>query len=163
LGAALKRLVLLLIGILMVIPAAFVAMQDSAPPIRLQITGINRTEFPTVVVNANVFDRVGQPVLGLGIDNFAVVGQLVDNMQVVKVENVTDDSLSFSVVLAIDTSGSMTGTPIERTIEAAKSFINNIGPNDPVAIVTGYLQANGRRAVLHRHKRCRYYHQYTDQ
>lgn len=135
-GAALKRLVLLLITILMGVPAAFVAMQDTAPPIRMQITGINRSEFPTVVVNANVFDRVGQPILGLGIDNFAVVGQLINNMRVVKVENVTDDSLSFSVVLAIDTSGSMTGSPIENTIIAAKSFINNIGPNDPVAIVT---------------------------
>ncbi len=135
-GVALKRIVVLIIGILMVIPAAFVAMQDAPPPLKLQITGINQTAYPTVVVNANVFDHIGQPILGLGIENFAVVGQIVDNMKVVKVENVTDDSLSFAVVLAIDTSGSMTGTPIERTIEAAKSFINAIGPNDPVAIVT---------------------------
>ncbi len=135
-GAALKRIVLLLIGILMVIPAAFVAMQDSASPIGLQITGVNDTAYPTVIVNANVFDRVGQPVLGLGINDFKVVGELVGNMEVVKVENVTDDSLSFSVVLAIDTSGSMTGSPIEQTIIAAKSFINNIGETDPVAIVT---------------------------
>ncbi len=135
-GAALKRLVLLLIGILMVIPAAFVAMQDNAPPIHLQITGINRTAYPTVVVNATVTDKVGQPVLGLGQENFAVVGSLVNNMKIVKVENVTDDSLSFSVVLAIDTSSSMDGQPIERAKEAAISFINSIGPTDPVAIVT---------------------------
>ena len=120
----------------MVIPAAFVAMQDNASPINLQITGINRTQFPTVVVNANVTDKVGQPVLGLGIDDFSVVGQLTNNMKIVKVENVTDDSLSFSVVLAIDTSSSMDGQPIERAKEAAISFINIIGPNDPVAIVT---------------------------
>jgi len=136
LGAALKRLVLLLVTILMVIPAAFVAMQDNASPINLQITGINRTQFPTVVVNANVTDKVGQPVLGLGIDDFSVVGELTNNMKIVKVENVTDDSLSFSVVLAIDTSSSMDGQPIERAKEAAISFINIIGPNDPVAIVT---------------------------
>ena len=89
-----KRLVVLLIAILMVIPAALVVMQDNPPPINLQITGINRTEFPTVVVNATVTDKVGQPVLGLGQENFAVVGSLVDNMKIVKVENVTDDSLA---------------------------------------------------------------------
>lgn len=135
-GAALKRLVLLLIGILMVIPAAYVVMQDNPPPIKLQITGINVSQYPTVVVNANVFDKVGQPVLGLGEKDFKVVGDLTQNMRVVKVENLTDDSLSFAVVLAIDTSSSMTGMPIERTKEAAISFINSIGPSDPVAIVT---------------------------
>ena len=131
-----KRLIVLLIGILMSIPVAFVAMQDNAPPIKLQITGINVTQYPTVVVNANVFDRVGRPILGLGQSDFQVLGDLGNNMRIVKVENITDDSLSFSVVLAIDTSGSMTGSPIERTQEAAISFINSIGANDPVAIVT---------------------------
>jgi VWFA-related protein len=120
----------------MVIPAAFVVMQDNPPPIKLQITGINVSQYPTVVVNANVFDKVGQPVLGLGQDDFKVVGDLTKNMRIVKVENLTDDSLSFAVVLAIDTSSSMTGMPIERAKEAAISFINSIGPSDPVAIVT---------------------------
>ncbi|MBI1282446.1 MAG: VWA domain-containing protein [Anaerolineaceae bacterium] len=136
LGAALKRLIVLLIGILMVIPVAIVAMQDNPSPIRLQITGINVSQYPTVVLNANVFDKVGQPILGLGQSDFEVLGQLRNNMKIVKVENLTDDSLSFAVVLAIDTSTSMTGEPIERTKEAAISFINSIGPTDPVAIVT---------------------------
>jgi len=136
LGAALKRLIVLLIGILMVIPVAFVAMQDNPSPIKLEITGINVTQYPTVAVNVNVFDKVGQPVLGLGQSDFEVLGQLRNNMKIVKVENLTDDSLSFAVVLAIDTSSSMTGTPIERTKEAAISFINSIGATDPVAIVT---------------------------
>ncbi len=131
-----KRLIVLLIGILMAIPVAFVAMQDNPSPIKLEITGINVTQYPTVVVNANVFDKVGQPILGLGQSDFEVLGQLRNNMKIVKVENLTDDSLSFAVVLAIDTSSSMTGTPIERTKEAAISFINSIGATDPVAIVT---------------------------
>lgn len=131
-----KRLIVLLIGILMAIPVAFVAMQDNPSPIKLEITGINVTQYPTVVVNANVFDKVRQPVLGLGQSDFEVIGQLRNNMKIVKVENLTDDSLSFAVVLAIDTSSSMTGTPIERTKEAAISFINSIGATDPVAIVT---------------------------
>ena len=131
-----KRLIVLLIGILLAIPVAYVAMQDNASPITLQITGINVTQYPTVVVNANVFDRVGRPILGLAQKDFEVLGDLRNNMRIVKVENITDDSLAFSVVLAIDTSGSMTGSPIDRTKEAAISFINSIGPNDSVAIVT---------------------------
>ncbi len=131
-----KRLIVLLIGIFMAIPVAFVAMQDNPSPIKIDITGINVTQYPTVVVNANVFDKVGQPVLGLGQSDFEVLGQIRNNMKIVKVENLTDDSLSFAVVLAIDTSSSMTGTPIERTKEAAISFINSIGETDPVAIVT---------------------------
>jgi VWFA-related protein len=125
----------MLLGLLLLVPAAFVTMQD-APALQIQITGVNPTAFPTVVVNANVFDRVGQPIVNLSEGNFAVVGELIDRMRVVKVENITDDSLSLAAVLAIDTSSSMAETPLQRAKEAAISFVNSIGPNDLVAIVT---------------------------
>lgn len=102
----------------------------------MEVTGVNATSLPTVVINANVYDRVGQPVLGLTEENFSIFGELVDRARIVRVENITEDSLSFSVVLAIDTSSSMAGMPIERAKEAAISFVNSIGPNDPVAVVT---------------------------
>ncbi len=112
-----------------------VAMQD-APPLRLEITGVNPTELPTVVVTTSVFDRLGQPIFGLGAENFTVTGELAETARIISVENVSDDELSFSVVLAIDTSSSMAGYPLERAKEAAIIFVNSIGPNDPVAIVT---------------------------
>jgi VWFA-related protein len=120
----------------MLLPVAIGVMQDDAPPLTIDVTGIDRSGFPEVVLTANVFDPFNQAVLGLTEPNFAVVGQLMDRMRVVRVENVSDDNLVFSAVLAIDVSGSMIGTPIERAKEAAISFINAIGPNDPVAIVT---------------------------
>jgi len=112
-----------------------VAMQDS-PPLRLEITGVNPTGLPTVVVTTSVFDRLGQPIFGLTQENFAITGELADQARIVSVENLSDETLAFSVVLAIDTSSSMAGYPIEQARQAAITFINSIGPNDPVAIVT---------------------------
>lgn len=113
-----------------------VAMQDAPPPLRLEITGVNPTDLPTVVVTTSVFDQLGQPVFGLGESNFAITGELADRARIISVENISDDALAFSVVLAIDTSSSMAGYPLDRAKEAAITFINSIGPNDPVAIVT---------------------------
>ncbi|MBL8116517.1 MAG: hypothetical protein JNJ78_03235, partial [Anaerolineae bacterium] len=75
-----KRVLVFFIAVLLLLPVAYVATQDTTPP-RINITAIDRTQFPTVIVNANVVDRVGQPILGLGIEDFAVVGELVDRMR----------------------------------------------------------------------------------
>jgi VWFA-related protein len=109
-------------------------MQES-PPVKIELTGANTSEFPTVILTTNVYDRLGQPIFGLTKDNFAVTGELADRATIVSVENITGDDLTFSAVLAIDTSSSMAGTPFDRAREAAISFVNSIGPNDPVAIV----------------------------
>ncbi|MBZ0290384.1 MAG: VWA domain-containing protein, partial [Anaerolineae bacterium] len=109
-------------------------MQDS-PPVKLELTGANTSDFPTVILTANAYDRLGQPLLGLTRDNFAVTGELADRATIISVENITDNNLAFSAVLAIDTSSSMAGAPFDRAREAAISFVNSIGPNDPVAVV----------------------------
>jgi VWFA-related protein len=132
----LKRVLGFVIALVLLVPVGLAMLQDLQPPLRMEITGVDATNLPTVVINANVYDRVGQPVLGLTQENFSIFGELVDRARIVQVENVTEDSLSFSVVLAIDTSSSMAGMPIERAKEAAISFVNSIGPNDPVAVVT---------------------------
>ncbi len=50
-------------------------------------------------------------------------------------------STTMSVVLAIDTSDSMFGTPLERAKEAAIVFLQELDPNVPVAVVTFSSQA----------------------
>jgi len=130
----LKRVLVFFIAVLLLLPVAYVATQDTTPP-RINITAIDRTQFPTVIVNANVVDRVGQPILGLGIEDFAVVGELVDRMRVISVENLIDDRLGFSTVLAIDTSSSMAGTPLEAAKQAAIAFVQTLKSNDSVALV----------------------------
>jgi VWFA-related protein len=110
-------------------------MQDQPAP-RVEITGVNATDLPTAVVTVNVLDSLGQPVRGLDESNFRLTGALADEATITSVENVSDDDLSFAVVLVIDISDSMTGLPITRAKEAAQLFVQSIGPNDPVAIYT---------------------------
>ncbi len=129
-----KRLFFALFSLVLILPAVLF-VQSAAPPLSVQINGIDLSQYPTVQVNVNVVDVVGQSVLGLGVDNFAVLGDLAPNARVVDVQNVTDDALDISVVLAIDTSTSMEGQPIERAKAAAISFINLIGEKDSVAVV----------------------------
>jgi uncharacterized protein YegL len=112
-----------------------VVLQQEAAP-RIEITGVNPTELPTVVVTVNVLDAVGQPARDLSAEDFAITGELAGRARIVAVQNVTDDNLPISVVLMIDVSSSMDGVPIERAREAAQAFTDAIGDTDTVAIMT---------------------------
>jgi hypothetical protein len=46
----------------MMIPFVALAMQESTPAPRLEITGVNASQAPTVTITANVYDTLGQPV-----------------------------------------------------------------------------------------------------
>jgi VWFA-related protein len=125
-----KKLLLTLVVLIAIVSTA--AMQDAAP--RVEITGVNASDLPTVTVTANVFDSLGQPVRGLTAADFSLVGEVANLGTIVDVANVTDDELAFSVVLMIDTSSSMYERPFLAAQEAARVFVNSIGPNDPVAV-----------------------------
>lgn len=131
-----RKLLLTLIVIVLLIPAALAFTQEQTASPKIEITGVNATDLPTVLITANVTDSLGQPVAGLTAENFILSGELADKGQIVSVENITDNNLSFAAVLVIDTSSSMAGTPFAKAKDAAKTFINAIGPNDPVAIIT---------------------------
>jgi VWFA-related protein len=130
-----KILFTLSILLLFVMPVSLWAMQNT-PAQRMEITGVNASNLPEVIVTANVYDSLGRPVLGLTQAEFSVHGELAGQARIVSVENITDDNLPFATVLVIDTSSSMDGQPIEQAKEAARVFVNSIGPNDPVAILT---------------------------
>src|SRR5689334_6166312 len=103
------------------------ARQETPAP-RIEITGVNATQLPTVLITANVYDSLGQPVSGLTAADFALSGDLANVGTITSVENVTSDNLTFAVVLAIDVSSSMAGAPIARAQEAARQFVQSIGP-----------------------------------
>ncbi|MBI1256464.1 MAG: VWA domain-containing protein [Chloroflexi bacterium] len=125
-----------LLLLLLLIPLVALHAAQTTPAPRLEITGVNASQMPTVTVTANVYDTLGQPVLGLTAADFTLTGDLVGIAQITNVENITDNNLPFAVVLAIDVSSSMSGVPFENAKQAAHAFIENIGPNDPVAILT---------------------------
>ncbi len=132
---------LLLAASLLVALIPLIGMQEARQP-RMEITGLNATGLPDVSVNVNVFDDLGQPVAGLTAADFEVLGDLADRASVVDVTSFSDVQVPISIVLAIDVSSSMAGTPIERAKAAANLFIEGIGPSDEVAIVTFSSGAN---------------------
>ena len=130
-----RKSLLAVVILALLLSAALAVTQESQGP-RLEITGLNPVDLPTVVVSVNVFDEVGQPVGDLTAADFTVVGELADRARVVSVRSFSDQAIPISVVLAVDTSSSMEGMPIESARAAATAFVESIGPNDPVAIVT---------------------------
>ena len=133
-----SRFVFLLIVVLLLVPVTVVITQndEAEPTPTLQIAGINASNLPTAEIAVNVLDPLGQPIPGLTVDDFSLAGELAELGQVLRVENVTDDNVAYSVVLVIDTSTSMSGRPLENTKEAAQLLIDQLGPDDPVAIMT---------------------------
>ena len=55
--------------------------------------------------------------------------------RVTDVGNINDDSLAFATVLVIDTSSSMAGIPLEMSQAAARVYIEELVPDNPIAIV----------------------------
>lgn len=134
--SAVRRISALLLLPLFAMPAFFLKQEVPIPaPAILDITGVNAASAPDVTITVQVTDIVGQNVRGLDVKDFQLGGALSSMAEIVRVES-TEDNLPFAVVLVIDTSSSMSGTPLQRTQAAAKAFINALGPEDPVAIVS---------------------------
>ncbi len=136
----LKKLFTLLILCLVAFPVALGLTQETPEPVRLEITGIDPTGLPTVVVTASVVDALGQPIRGLTEANFSAtvegINGVVPGASIVSVESVAVEDIPYSVVLMIDVSTSMEGLPIEQAKAAARAFVNQIGANDSVAIMS---------------------------
>jgi VWFA-related protein len=125
---------LFLLLIISILPVTLGLMQGAPAP-RLEITGVNASALPAVTVTANVYDNVNQPITNLTTANFALIGELAQFGQIVSVENITDQNLPIATVLVIDISTSMEGAPYFAARDAARAFVQNVGANDPVAIV----------------------------
>ncbi|MDE3096657.1 MAG: VWA domain-containing protein [Chloroflexota bacterium] len=106
--------------------------QQGAPS--LAIAQVDSTRYPEITAVVTVLDTNGVPVPGLRASAFhASDGPAA--VAVAGVESVHDANLRLSVVLVIDTSGSMLGAPLDRAKQAAAAFVNALGPNDDVALV----------------------------
>jgi tight adherence protein B len=101
-------------------------------------------ELTIVDVNTSRYDEGGSVTMVIGFRNLSEPlnpEQLAITADGGAVENLTVEPLAQStvpvgVVLAIDTSGSMDGEPIEAARNAARTFIEQKRPEDFVAIVT---------------------------
>jgi Ca-activated chloride channel homolog len=85
----------------------------------------------TVRVDVLVTDG-HEPLLGLEADDFEVL----DNGMVQKVEFATVQTLPLNVVLALDTSGSVTGARLESLREASRAIIGDLKAGDRAGLLT---------------------------
>lgn len=86
--------------------------------------------------NVDVFfsalDQEGIPIMGLSADNFSIL----ENSQPVEINTVSIRQSPVSLVLVIDTSGSMVGNGIAAARTAASNFIGRLDANDEVAVIS---------------------------
>lgn len=74
----------------------------------------------------------GAPVQGLRAENF----QLTDNEVAQKVESVSLESVPLSVMLVLDTSGSVAGEELAHLIEAGQQLVRALRPDDHAGLIT---------------------------
>lgn len=123
-------LLLLLCLFLVAVPAA------AQGTVVLRIDEIDANAFPSVVVRVTVRNIYGGPIAGLGPADFDVSEDRTLRPQpIVAVEPVTNPEAQVAVVLAIDVSGSMSGAKLRDAQEAARRFLDSLGPQDRVALI----------------------------
>lgn len=127
--------------LLLAVATAALALGGALSPARAQeagpvaaITATDASQPAQVRVVLEVLDAAGRPIAGLGADQFhASVQEKVAAVQ--QVSAGVDSGLPIDVVLAIDTSGSMAGQPLDQARTAARAFVDGLGPADRAAVL----------------------------
>ena len=98
------------------------------------VTGVGqtfRTSVDAVAVDVLV-TRNGRPVLGLTADDFT----LLDNDVPQQIESVLLEDVPITLLLVLDTSGSVVGAPLAQLLTAAEAVAEALRPDDRVGLVT---------------------------
>jgi Ca-activated chloride channel family protein len=123
---------------LLVLPAAFVATALAAAA----QTPTFSTAVQAVRVDVLVTDG-DRPLLGLQPADFEVR----DNGVLQEVSFVGGETLPLNVILALDTSGSVTGEPLEHLRSAGQALLGRLRPGDRAALVTFSHEVALRQAL----------------
>ena len=110
---------------------AAVAIGCAVAAMRAQQTAVFRSGIEVVELDVSVMHG-GQPVVGLTARDFA----LTDDGVPQEVESVTLDQLPLSVVLALDTSASVSGERLRHLLEAGDGLTRALRPDDRAALIT---------------------------
>ena len=101
----------------------------------VNILNVDNENYPTVKASVSVSDAQGFPITEIDSSSFKISedNQPVTTFTISPYKN-TEQPLAIALVM--DTSGSMVGTPLSNSIEAAKNFILMLTPTDQLAIIT---------------------------
>lgn len=124
------RLLVGLVALALAWPLAARA-QEAGPSV--VITGVESGNFPTVTAYLTVSGANGLPLVGLTADNFTVTedGRAVSARTI---SLTSDTSQQLSLVLAVDVS--VNESDLANVVAAAIDFVNSLGPNDQVALLS---------------------------
>ncbi|MCA9896167.1 MAG: VWA domain-containing protein, partial [Anaerolineae bacterium] len=126
-----RKLTWLLLSVMLFALTAIVAAQADYT---VTINTIDDIDYPNLRLLVTVENALGQPVNGLTIDDFSALADGRD-AQVIEVEELVNNDLAVSVVMVLDSSQSMYETPLLDTKAAASILLDNLRPQDEVAIV----------------------------
>ena len=101
----------------------------------VQITGMTGEQWPETQAVLTVLGSDGRSLPNLTAENFRAALNAGD-VPVTAVEQGVNSSQPIDVVLVLDVSGSMEGAAIDQAKTAAHSFLDQLGAQDRVAIVT---------------------------
>jgi len=118
-------------------PFAAASAQGEEPQIR--ITQVDNSNFPNVTVYVSVTNAAGEPV---GVDASTI--QIYENGQLMKPVNIQgggaavgEPPIPVTTMLVMDISGSMDkNDKLTAAKEAAKSYVNQMGPEDQTGLIT---------------------------
>lgn len=98
----------------------------------VKVTNASLTGAGDALFCVSVTDSSNRPIRGLSAANFhASVSDKPANCSVAA----ADDGSPLTIVLAVDTSLSLAGSPIKSVREGAKAFVDQLGPKDTVCLV----------------------------
>ncbi len=111
------------------------ARTNKPNPTDLSITySINNVEDDVVSMFLNVIDQNGNPIKGLGVDNFEIL-QDNRNKKIYRLTSIRTDKTSISGVLTMDYSDSMSDFNVQQMELLIENFINQKSYNDDFEII----------------------------
>jgi VWFA-related protein len=105
---------------------------------QISVEYLDNSKFPQVQAYVSVSDQNGLPIKNLEVDAFTLIesGVPVTIQDFKPIQNIEQP---LSIALIMDTSTSMGSqyqpTPMQKSVEAAKSFVDQLQPQDRVAVI----------------------------
>lgn len=128
-----KRVIWLVLLMSFLLPLSIAAQSND---VTVKIGGIPSADGERVTVPVQVRDEHGVPIAGLSAENFEIIeASIGEPRQIVDVTEQVSDEWEVSIVLALDTSGSMRGDALADAKAAALQMIAALDGSGNVALI----------------------------
>ena len=108
------------------------ATRDLPADSQVVLHQIDVNRYPDLVAYFSVFDSHGEPWPALTLENLTVAE---DDSPVDFALYTVPPTEALAIALVVDTSGSMRGEPLVQAVQALRTFIASLGPNDMANLI----------------------------